>query len=197
MCTEYLSKKKLDLNQLLKRLKTHRTAGDKIVFTSMRSGDLELYTMDLDGSNVQQVTDELGYDGGAFFTPDCSTIVWRASRPEGDALDVESALSRCLKRVDDSFQHLNFNTAIAAIMELTNHLARLDGTDAQSRAVLQEAWSAVVRLLAPIAPHIGEELCRTLGGDGPVYRAAWPEVDEAARESARRGAPMSEAVGSP
>ena len=56
--------------------------GDKIIFTSLRSGDLELYTMNLDGSNVVQITDELGYDGGAFFSPDGSKIVWRASRPQ-------------------------------------------------------------------------------------------------------------------
>lgn len=55
--------------------------GDKIVFTSTRSGDLELYTMDLDGSHVQQVTDGLGYDGGAFFSPDGEWLVYRASRP--------------------------------------------------------------------------------------------------------------------
>ena len=41
--------------------------GDKIVFTSIRSGDLELYTCDIDGNNVKQVTNEIGYDGGAFF----------------------------------------------------------------------------------------------------------------------------------
>ncbi len=56
--------------------------GDKIVFTSMRSGDLELYTMDLDGSNVHQVTDQLGYDGGAFFSPDGTKLIFRASRPQ-------------------------------------------------------------------------------------------------------------------
>jgi len=58
--------------------------GDKIVFTSMRSGDLELYTMNIDGSNVKQITNELGYDGGAFFSPDGSQIVFRASRPKTD-----------------------------------------------------------------------------------------------------------------
>ncbi len=58
--------------------------GDRIIFTSMRTGDLELYTMNLDGSDVVQLTDELGYDGGAFFSPDGSKIVWRASRPETD-----------------------------------------------------------------------------------------------------------------
>lgn len=56
--------------------------GDKIVFTSMRTGDLELFLMDTDGSNVVQVTDELGYDGGAFFSPDGTQLLFRASRPK-------------------------------------------------------------------------------------------------------------------
>lgn len=54
--------------------------GDKIVFTSMRNGDLDLYVMDIDGSNVKQITNEIGYDGGAFFSPDGKKIVFRASR---------------------------------------------------------------------------------------------------------------------
>jgi hypothetical protein len=58
-----------------------------IVFTSVRDGDLELYRMDRDGKNVVRLTNEPGYDGGAFFSNDCSKIVWRASRPEGAALD--------------------------------------------------------------------------------------------------------------
>jgi len=58
--------------------------GDKIVFTSMRSGDLELYTMNIDGSNIKQITFELGYDGGAFFSPDGEKIIFRASRPKSE-----------------------------------------------------------------------------------------------------------------
>ncbi len=58
--------------------------GDKIVFTSTRSGDLELYIMDIDGSNVVRITDELGYDGGAFFSPDGTRLVFRSSRPKTD-----------------------------------------------------------------------------------------------------------------
>ena len=56
--------------------------GKKIVFTSTRSGDLELWTMDIDGSNQRQITFELGYDGGAFFSPDSKKLVFRASRPK-------------------------------------------------------------------------------------------------------------------
>lgn len=59
--------------------------GDKIVFTSTRSGDLELYTMNIDGTDVNQVTDQLGYDGGAFFSPDGTKLVFRASRPKSDS----------------------------------------------------------------------------------------------------------------
>jgi Tol biopolymer transport system component len=56
--------------------------GDKIVFTSLRNGDPEIYTMNLDGSNQTRLTFETGYDGGPFFSPDGSKIVFRASRPK-------------------------------------------------------------------------------------------------------------------
>ena len=56
--------------------------GKSIVFTSMRTGDLELFIMDTDGGNVRQITSELGYDGGAFFSPDGSKLVFRSSRPK-------------------------------------------------------------------------------------------------------------------
>lgn len=56
--------------------------GSRMVFTSTRSGDLELYTMKTDGSDVRQVTNQLGYDGGAFFSPDGKKLIFRASRPK-------------------------------------------------------------------------------------------------------------------
>ncbi len=63
------------------------SADGSIVFTSTRDGDLELYRMEADGSDVQRLTEAAGYDGGAFFSRDCSEIVWRASRPVGDELE--------------------------------------------------------------------------------------------------------------
>ncbi len=54
--------------------------GDKIVFTSMRDGDPEIYIMDIDGSNQIRLTNAIGYDGGPFFSPDGRQIVFRASR---------------------------------------------------------------------------------------------------------------------
>ncbi len=57
--------------------------GRYIVFTSTRSGDLELWRLELDTQELLQLTSDLGYDGGAFFSPDARSIVWRASRPQG------------------------------------------------------------------------------------------------------------------
>ncbi|HUI42798.1 MAG TPA: hypothetical protein VL523_12600 [Terriglobia bacterium] len=54
----------------------------KIVFTSSRGGDLDIYTMNLDGSGVRQLTHELGYDGGPAFSPDGKWIVYRAHHPK-------------------------------------------------------------------------------------------------------------------
>jgi dipeptidyl aminopeptidase/acylaminoacyl peptidase len=53
--------------------------GDRIVFTSTRSGDLELWTSDLEGNNLFQVTDEPGYDGGAFYSHDGKQLVFRTT----------------------------------------------------------------------------------------------------------------------
>jgi Tol biopolymer transport system component len=56
--------------------------GKKMIYCSDKSGDLELYVMDLKSGKEIRVTHELGYDGGAWFSPDGTKIVWRASRPK-------------------------------------------------------------------------------------------------------------------
>ena len=61
---------------------TISTDGKKIVFTSMRDGDLDVYTMDADGGHVRRLTTELGYDGGPFFSNDGRQIVYRAYHPK-------------------------------------------------------------------------------------------------------------------
>jgi len=56
--------------------------GKHIVFTSTRTGDLDIYTMNADGSSVKQLTNELGYDGGPFWSYDGKKIVYRAEHPK-------------------------------------------------------------------------------------------------------------------
>jgi Tol biopolymer transport system component len=59
----------------------------KIVYTSMASGDLDLWTMEADGSGKRQITKSAGYDGGAVYSRDGKRLVWRANHPEGSGLD--------------------------------------------------------------------------------------------------------------
>jgi TolB protein len=74
--------------------------GKKIVFTSMRDGDLDIYTMNADGRNVKRLTSELGYDGGPFWSYDGKQIVYRANHPptEKEKSDYVSLLKNNLIR---------------------------------------------------------------------------------------------------
>ena len=54
----------------------------KIIFTSLRDGDIDLYEMNYDGTQVTRITKEYGYDGGAFYSPDGKKLVWRGWYPE-------------------------------------------------------------------------------------------------------------------
>ncbi|MCA8971452.1 MAG: PD40 domain-containing protein [Planctomycetes bacterium] len=64
---------------------TYCPANGRIIFTSVRDGDIELYSMNNDGSDVQRLTNKPGYDGGAFYSQDGTQIVWRAGYPETSA----------------------------------------------------------------------------------------------------------------
>ncbi len=74
--------------------------GRKIVFTSVRDGDLDIYTMNADGSGVKRLTDRKGFDGGPFFSWDGRHIVYRSHYPSPgkDLDDYESLLRRDLMR---------------------------------------------------------------------------------------------------
>ena len=81
---------------------------------------------------------------------------------------------------DDYGRRLTFNTAIAAIMELTNDIAKLPDNNQQSLAVEREALQAIVVMLSPIAPHFCHKLWQVLGNKGAIIDASWPVIDEAA-----------------
>lgn len=83
------------------------------------------------------------------------------------------------KVTDDIARRQTFNTAIAAIMELMNKLAKAPQESAQDRAILDEALKAVVAMLYPITPHISYELWAALG-EADIDNAAWPTFDEKA-----------------
>lgn len=84
------------------------------------------------------------------------------------------------KVTDDIGRRQTFNTAIAAIMELMNKLARAPQQTGQDRTLLQEALVAVVLMLYPFTPHACFTLWRALGGEGDIDNTPWPVADEAA-----------------
>jgi leucyl-tRNA synthetase len=105
-----------------------------------------------------------------------------------DSLDpAQRALRRQLHQTlakvgDDIGRRRTFNTAIAAVMELLNAIARFDDRSTQGRAVIREALDIVVLMLSPFVPHAAHALWQSLGHATPVVDERWPAVDPAALE---------------
>lgn len=94
--------------------------------------------------------------------------------------DLRHKLHSTIAKVSDDYgRRQQFNTAIAAVMELLNQYDKTDTGSEQGRAVAQEVLEAAVRLLWPIVPHICETLWSELNG-AKLWEAGWPTVDEAA-----------------
>ena len=91
---------------------------------------------------------------------------------------------RTVKRVTDDHADFGFNTMVSALMELTNRLVRLRGTDVAEGPEWDEAVSLLLLLLAPLAPHVSEELwSRRLAARGEewssIHAQSWPSFDPA------------------
>lgn len=79
-------------------------------------------------------------------------------------------MNKTIKKVTVDIEGLKYNTAIASLMEWLNHLSRKE-------KVLKEDYKTFLTLLAPFAPHITEELWRTLGLEYSIHQQSWPEFD--------------------
>ena len=122
---------------------------------------------------------------------------FQAGAKEADAKKAHDELlrerHRVVGKVIDDFARNNFNTAIAAIMELVNatgdylrsNSAETRAANAELSAFDKEVAGVIVKLLAPMAPHWAEELWQdVLGNEGSVHKQAWPEFDPNAAKSA-------------
>ncbi len=90
--------------------------------------------------------------------------------------DMRRAVHQAIKAVgEDLSGDFQFNTAISELMKLSNALS--SGLAQASTGVRQEAMSALVRLLAPFAPHLAEEFWQRLGGEDSVHLQPWPDHD--------------------
>jgi leucyl-tRNA synthetase len=105
--------------------------------------------------------------------------VWRLCSGEGNEAindktllpETEKLLHKTIKKVTEDVESLNFNTAISQMMILVNELYK---TGERPRGLLK----ILVQLLAPLAPHISEEIWERLGGKGFVSTEKWPDYDK-------------------
>ncbi|WP_104990141.1 leucine--tRNA ligase [Deinococcus sp. NW-56] len=94
--------------------------------------------------------------------------------------DLRYAVHSTLKKVTGDFDRLSFNTIVASLMELTNTLVKAKRSPVFGTPAWEEALDIFNRMLAPVVPHIAEEIWTERGGTGSVHVQSWPEVDEAA-----------------
>jgi leucyl-tRNA synthetase len=99
-----------------------------------------------------------------------------------DQKKLRRELHKTIAKVTDDIGRRNtFNTAIAAIMELMNHLSKAQIKSDEDKAVMFEALRAVVLMLTPITPHMCHYLWKTIGNDNTdVENTPWPTVDNSA-----------------
>lgn len=138
---------------------------------------------------------ESGIEGAVRFVRRVYTLVWkwqkRLASPDGDVhLDEIGNEARALRRkthqtiakVTKGFEQLHLNTGVAALMELFNELsdfnANPDKASPNDVFVVREALEALVVMLAPLAPHVSEEMWEGLGHEGGLLNGRhWPVAD--------------------
>jgi len=85
-----------------------------------------------------------------------------------------------LKRVTYDFENFEFNTIVSSLMELLNEMGRAKNAGAFGTEEWNEAADLYLRMLAPVCPHIAEELWERLGKPYSIHTQPWPQVDEEA-----------------
>jgi leucyl-tRNA synthetase len=111
-------------------------------------------------------------------------LVTRSDRPALDTQKTNEADGRTLrrithqivKRVTEDFEKFEFNTIISALMELTNALYKYRETT-EGTPAWEEAITGLLLLMAPVTPHIAEELWERLGRPYSIHRQPWPQWD--------------------
>lgn len=93
---------------------------------------------------------------------------------DGDSYssEFETKMHQTIKKVNQDYENLKFNTAIAAMMSLVNEFYRVN-------KVTKGELKTLMILLNPVAPHITEEIWETLGYEGKLYQSEWPSYEEA------------------
>lgn len=140
---------------------------------------LRLYEMFMGPLDASIAWSENGLEGSRKFLD----RVWRLIVDENNKMrdrittlndgKLDKVYNQTVKKVTEDYETLHFNTAISQLMVFVNEAYKVD-------ALPYDYIEGFVQLLAPIAPHMGEELWAILGNDGGISYAKWPTYDEAA-----------------
>jgi leucyl-tRNA synthetase len=98
---------------------------------------------------------------------------------EGEARNLERVMHQTIRDVSEDYAGFHFNTAISRLMELTSALVAARDAGMAETEAYQQAVDTLLRLLAPAAPHITEELWERRGNPYSIHRQAWPVADAA------------------
>ncbi|MHB8779188.1 MAG: class I tRNA ligase family protein, partial [Anaerolineales bacterium] len=116
---------------------------------------------------------------------DTSETNARSTQPSDESNEVTKNLRRkvhqTLRRVTGDFENFEFNTIISSLMELMNEMYKAREAGAAGSAEWKEAQEIYLKMMAPVTPHIAEELWTNyLGKPYSIHQQSWPQVDEAA-----------------
>jgi leucyl-tRNA synthetase len=136
------------------------------------------------------------FDAGGSFIAENMEGVWRflnrfwslvsdtwVERPSSEETDESRAIERLrhktIKRVSEEYSNFRFNTALAALMECNNALMKQQRQPVARSQAYRDTLETMMQLLAPLTPHITEELWQATGHSGSIHVSTWPSYIEA------------------
>ncbi|CEN75840.1 leucyl-tRNA ligase [[Clostridium] sordellii] len=148
-----------------------------VLFAAPPERDLEWSDQGVEGcfrflNRVYRLVDEL-----ADITKSEATLGELTKEDKAMRFTINATLKKVTEDLNEKF---GFNTAISALMELINEMYKYKELENRNDAVIKEAIETIVTILAPFAPHIGEELWIMIGKDGSIFDISWPSYDESA-----------------
>ncbi|MDO5417634.1 MAG: leucine--tRNA ligase [Lachnospiraceae bacterium] len=139
---------------------------------------LRLYELFVGPPELDAEWDDRGIEGVArFLNRFWNLVTENADKDVKETREMVKLRHKLVFDIEQRFNQFNLNTVISGFMEYNNKFIELAK---KTGGIDKETLKTFVVLLAPFAPHIGEELWQQLGGEGSVFHTTWPECDEEA-----------------
>jgi leucyl-tRNA synthetase len=100
-----------------------------------------------------------------------SKVKMQKSKPQSKNQNLEKLIHKTIKKIDEDLENCKFNTAVSALMILINEMEKEESLEIEN-------WKLIIKLLAPFAPHLAEELWYNLGYHTSIFEEKWPQYDE-------------------